>query len=78
MSFVFLLRIFALVLGAWLVLRILRSALTSKANTAEKKVPQMVRCTFCDTYVPVDLTVLWNNKHFCSKEHMEAYRNQDT
>jgi uncharacterized protein len=69
-----LLRIAILLFGVWIVLRIVRKAISHRRSDASPLPPpaDMLRCDYCEVFVPRDEAIEKNGKHYCSSQHADA------
>jgi uncharacterized protein len=69
-----LLRIAILLFGLWVVLRIVRKALSQRRSEASPLPPpaDMLRCDYCGVFVPRDEAIEAHGKHFCNSHHANA------
>ncbi len=67
------LRLILLLIGAWLIYRIVRDFLRRAQGTqtpAGRRAPaEMTACTLCGTFVPRDQAIERDGKYYCSAEH---------
>jgi uncharacterized protein len=70
------LRIAVVLFGIWLVLRILKRALTRHHSEPSSAPPpaDMLRCDYCGTFIPRSEAITGNGKVYCSGHHAEADR----
>ena len=68
-----LLRIIIILLGLWLVLTIVKRALSSRQppSTDKPVVTKMVACAYCGVHVPESEAIHAGNRHYCSTEHQK-------
>lgn len=66
-----LLRIIVILLGLWLVLTIIKRALSSRRNPAPDKpvVAKMVACAHCGVHIPEPEAIRDGDRYYCSEEH---------
>jgi uncharacterized protein len=66
-----LLRIIIILIGLWLVLTIIKRALTSlrKPPSDKPAVAKMVACAHCGVHIPESEALRDGNRHYCSEEH---------
>ncbi len=70
MGFIVLIRLVAVALGIWLLLRFVRNKnLPKKQNTDSLENAKMVRCHYCDTHVPSSEAIQDGDHWYCSIEH---------
>jgi uncharacterized protein len=70
-----LLRLLIILVGLWLVLRIIKQALTSRSKTPSRRKPaitNMVECAHCGLHLPESEALMKENKYFCGEEHLQA------
>jgi uncharacterized protein len=69
-------RILVLLLGIGLVVWILFRLARGRAveDRPQKRVGEMVRCSYCGVYVPRNEAVQKGNHYFCSQEHRDTER----
>lgn len=69
------LRIVIVLVGLWIVLRLLRRALTHRKTGATPPTPaDMLRCKYCGVFVPRQDVVVANDQFYCCEAHAEADR----
>jgi uncharacterized protein len=69
-----LLRIIIILIGLWLVLQIIKRALTARKNPSPDPSPiaKMVSCDHCGVHVPESEAIRDDNKLYCCEEHRKA------
>ncbi len=69
------LRIILVLVGLWMVLRLLRRALANRKTGPAPPTPaDMLRCQYCGVFVPRHDAVAADGRHYCSEAHAEADR----
>jgi len=70
------LRIAVILVGLWLVFRVIRRALAQRRSGPTSVLPpaDMLRCDYCKMFVPRDDAVTTNGRVYCSNQHADADR----
>jgi len=69
------LRIVIVLVGLWIVLRLLRRALANRNTGPTPPAPaDMLRCQYCGVFVPREDAITANDRHYCCEAHAEADR----
>jgi uncharacterized protein len=65
------LRLIIILIGLWLVLTIIKRALTSHRKSPSDKpgVAKMVACAHCGVHIPESEAVREGDRYFCGEEH---------
>lgn len=72
------LRFVLILIGLWLVLTIVKRALSSRRKSSPGKPPavaKMVACAHCGVHIPESEALREGNRHYCSAEHYRQARN---
>jgi uncharacterized protein len=71
-----LLRIIVILIGLWLVLKIIKRALVSGKTGASRQpsISKMVACDRCGVHIPETEAVQDGSKHYCCEEHRDVAR----
>ena len=66
-----LLRIIIILIGVWLVLRVIKRALAVRSAPPPKQVSvaKMVACAYCGVHVPETEAIRDGDKMYCCEEH---------
>jgi len=74
-----LLRIAILLLGLWVVLRIVRKAILQRRTKSSPLPPpaDMLRCDHCGVFLPRNEAIEAHGKHYCSRQHAGADHGSD-
>jgi uncharacterized protein len=71
------LRLALVLFGIWLVLKLVKRALLRRdhpPSPANLPPADMLRCEYCGTFVPRSEAVTAGDRHFCNRQHADAYR----
>jgi len=72
------LRLVIVLIGIWLVVRIVKRYLADHRHPPAPSVPRpsadMLRCDYCGIFVPRADAIRAGDKNYCSGEHVEADR----
>jgi uncharacterized protein len=71
------LRIVIILFGIWLVLRLIKRALSGHKPGAAPPPADMLRCDYCGVFVPRSEAVQARGRSFCSDDHAAADRGRD-
>lgn len=65
------LRLVIILIGVWLVIQIIKRALSSRSRPTHRKpaISNMVACAHCGVHVPESLAIREGNKTYCCEEH---------
>lgn len=66
------LRLVIILLGLWLVVRVVRRALRDRRPPPAALPADMLRCDYCGVFVPRDEATLARGKAYCSASHADA------
>ena len=58
----------------WILIRLARKPRVDKQAT--RRVGDMVRCTYCDTYVPRQTAIQDGDRYYCCSRHRDEDREQ--
>lgn len=72
------LRIALVLIGLWLILRLIKRALAKRHADSPSPAPpaDMLRCEYCGVFVPRAEAVTAHAKVYCSSDHADAGRNK--
>ncbi len=74
MGFRFLLLLAALAALYLVTRKLLRAGRRPRANQSKPAAEDMVRCALCGVHVPRSQSVERLGRHFCSAQHLQAFR----
>lgn len=70
-------RTLILLFALWLTIRLLRNWLQNRKNTAphQTKTGKMVRCHYCEIYIPEEDAIYHEEHHYCCNDHRDNENN---
>ncbi len=74
-----LLRIIIILIGLWLVLQIIKRALTARQSPSPNSSPiaKMISCDHCGVHVPESEAIRDDNNLYCCEEHRKTTKPRD-